>query len=300
MGLFAPAWKGSDEEKALAQVEKKFYNKIQMKKLFQIAQEAPIAAVRRKATDAIMYQVSRLREEETWGSQLYARLGESFLRLLAERNDEAVSLHAIAALAKYPQHRDYAINALNNLNNFNSRDTVDVVSGLYNDPDLRTAILDKTNNPETIIHPAQENEELEMLRMEQGLRQRIRGTEAEERILDVLDKYPDKQELMELGKYPDRDTVEALTLVLYYYCRHHLGNDLPRTIFEIMWSFYVNPAFDNRLLAKMRLSRFNRGKDHEDRYNQYCDCIHYGYFNDLRPKYYTHTDTEGPPVTFRF
>lgn len=299
MGLFTPAWKGSDKNKALAQVEKKFYQKKQMKTLFRIAQKAPLAAVRRKATAAIRYQVTRCRDSESFINGMYARLGEGFLRSLAERDDEAVNLQAIAALAQYPQHRDHAFNALAHLKNLNSRDAVDAILALCGDGAFRTAILDKISDPKTIHHPPRKNEDLGMLRMEQSLRQRIRGTETEALILGLLDAdEPNMEKLQELGDHPGRDAVEALTLVLYYH-KDDPGNDLAGKIFEILQRFYWDAAFEKKLLAQMRLSRFDRDKFHRDSYEQYCDCIHYA-FNDLRPKYYTHSDIEDPPVTFRF
>lgn len=434
MGLFTPAWKGSNYVKATAQV-RKFSEAMRLKKLFQVAKEAPNAAVRREATYAIRYQVTRCRNIIYDGrldksitvseAETYARQGEDFLRIIAERNDEAVSLYAIAALAKYPQHKDYAFNTLNNLNNLNNWDTVDTVLGGC-DHDLRIAILDRINNPETLLRLAKKNSSYEvrmlaaekisdenilakiasedrdgevraavfkrlsqekiadvaihakdeitrgnavehlndqnmLLRvvlesgdydlrkaaigklkdpkilitialeteyykdayeqmkkkglldkqttaalrqdasemedMERRLRQRVKGTEAEARVLRLLDvptwqdgsyrAYKAKRAIEELGEQLDRDTVEALTLFLYRWRDYSdIENKVTDKIFRIMQRCYMDPIFDNELLAKMRLKRFNRPRYHSDRYDSNCGS--------------KHLDWSDPPVTFDF
>lgn len=161
MGLFTPAWKDSDEKKALAQVQK-FYENAQMGKLFQVAREAPAERVRMAAAGWLIRRVSDCRSwcdkyqndpqyrSSVKKSEADARQGEHYLQLLTEQRDKAVRTQAIIALAGSDENRAFAIAALNDPNN-----PVSVNEILrYGHFDLKVAMLEKINDPKTIVQLA--------------------------------------------------------------------------------------------------------------------------------------------------
>lgn len=159
MALFTPAWKGNDEKKALAQVQK-FYENKQMKELFQVAKEAPAEHVRIAAANWLIRCVSDCRNwcskyrndpqyrSSVKKSETDARQGEEFLRLLLEQGDEAVRAEAIIELSNHYMLGDYIIPAVNRLNRQDSMDKI-LLRGNFS---VQKAVIDQIDDPETIDH----------------------------------------------------------------------------------------------------------------------------------------------------
>lgn len=162
MALFTPAWKGKDEKKALAQVQK-FYENKQMKELFQVAKEAPAEHVRIAAANWLIRCVSDCRNwcskyrndpqyrSSVKKSETDARQGEEFLRLLLEQGDETVRAEAIIELSNHYMLRDYIIPAVNRLNRQDSMDKI-LLRGNFS---VQKAVIDQIDDPETIVRLAQ-------------------------------------------------------------------------------------------------------------------------------------------------
>lgn len=152
MGLFTPDWKGSNEKKALAQVEK-FYYKMEVEELFQVAKEAPSKYVRKAAIDKLVlfskesgHPKKRSKYEKYHESMLQA---DKFLRLLAKQDDEEIRTKVIKELLDIFKHRDYAVTTA--LDYLNTPDSINKAL-LHSHYLITVALLEKLSDTEAIAH----------------------------------------------------------------------------------------------------------------------------------------------------